>query len=436
MFLTLLSSVSKGQFLEYTLTKDDLASLPIISTFDSYLQDHTNWKKVVCHFVSDEGNQSAFLSFVLDETNTANASMFIHPKARDQFVLKSVSIFDFQNGRKPIMSVDIPDIESYSLDFGALNYEAIIFDNFNGFNITQDQNGLLTFTQGGPANSSQVIATGEEAFDTKFETTMDSSGFFEAKLEAGSASIAARVQFNSTSLNDNIQVIINGTVVANPNLPTRVYNTTGTLRLRRNENGPVEIYMNDDLIYTTSVSTFATDVGNQDFVTEVYSDQGSTMLPSAVAPLSIISQLDDSTGVLSPATNGSQTLGQEFTPEEAFSLTSVKVSASKTGSPNAALHCRVMDENNNVLGFSTNSIELSSFSGDKVLEFQFAEVALSSGVQYKFDVYMPSPVLVDGSNYWGLKGKSVTDPYQGGDFIKSLSPFSAGWDLWFKIYGQ
>jgi hypothetical protein len=86
-------TIYKGQEASFSLSKTELANLPIVSN-DPYFQNTSNWLKVVFNFKSSAGNQSKIVEF--DATlEDPMGSFYSSSRARDQFQIQSIHIVDF-----------------------------------------------------------------------------------------------------------------------------------------------------------------------------------------------------------------------------------------------------------------------------------------------------------------------------------------------------
>ena len=89
-------TIQKGQANSITLSKSDLVSqLETVSSSD--FSDPSNWKQVVLTYESTAGNQMKRVVF--DATDENPEGIFeLSDKARDEFEVKTLTIFDFDGG--------------------------------------------------------------------------------------------------------------------------------------------------------------------------------------------------------------------------------------------------------------------------------------------------------------------------------------------------
>lgn len=124
-------TVIKGQNATFQLDKSELAEIQSVMD-DDYFSDMTNWNKVLVAYDSDMGNQVETISFDAAET-WPEANFLLSDYARDQFIIKFITITDFDGG-----SILIQREELNVVDFDLVAVDA------NNFLLTENNVRLKT----------------------------------------------------------------------------------------------------------------------------------------------------------------------------------------------------------------------------------------------------------------------------------------------------
>lgn len=150
---------TKGEDAVYTLDKTELGLLPEVSG-DGYFSIESNWRTVSVVMKSAAGNQTKVLVF--DATDPSpTAAFFATLKARDDFEVDRLTIFDFDKGTLTIGRVDLPtaefDISSTPPEVGNLMFSA----NFDSVLTPQNPASGVTI-----ASLNATISGGQVNFPT------------------------------------------------------------------------------------------------------------------------------------------------------------------------------------------------------------------------------------------------------------------------------
>ena len=130
--LTLPEQPLKDELQQYSLSVPELISL----IDDAYFEEISNWSYVSVMYGSSISNQVEVINFYPTNPLQEVSSMAIFAAtARDLFELKSIIIYDKQNGYYPIYASQIEDVEQYNIDLtppitNILDYE-LLFDVSN-----------------------------------------------------------------------------------------------------------------------------------------------------------------------------------------------------------------------------------------------------------------------------------------------------------------
>ena len=140
-------SITKGEASTISLNKNDLLALAAVSA-DPYFSVSTNVKSVIVEWNSDPGNQKERLLFDFEQASP-QASFLVSEKARDEFVLESITLIDFDGGQFLLTGDDLPTGFDISLSGGGggggLPVTSGLWAYFRG--------GSLTLSNGDPVTS-------------------------------------------------------------------------------------------------------------------------------------------------------------------------------------------------------------------------------------------------------------------------------------------
>jgi hypothetical protein len=98
-------NIEKGQENVITFAKSELATQAKIVS-DSYFSNQSNWKQVVLTYESAVGNQMKRVVFDASEA-TPEGVLELSDKAKNQFEVKSLTIFDFDGGYLKLERADL-----------------------------------------------------------------------------------------------------------------------------------------------------------------------------------------------------------------------------------------------------------------------------------------------------------------------------------------
>lgn len=149
MALLTIGTPTKGVNNSFTLDCAALAALPT----DAYFQVIDNWLKVVAVYKSADGNQHENVVFqVPDGTLSGVTGHFkVSTKARDDFELSSIIIYDEDGGSYSLVRADIPDAATFDIAFGGGgggggNPMLMTFDNAYGQDLTLNFGDVYSVT--------------------------------------------------------------------------------------------------------------------------------------------------------------------------------------------------------------------------------------------------------------------------------------------------
>jgi len=152
-------TVEKGSEAVFTLDKNALAALSVVSA-DDYFSVITNWSKVEMFFKSPVGNQMEVVAF--DPALASPEGKFlVSETARNDFEIEKIIIYDFDGGLFLIERADLT-VAEFDIDFGTSTTISAVTWNVAGKSgvgtVTAGVNGLITKSAGGAGYNVNVLS--------------------------------------------------------------------------------------------------------------------------------------------------------------------------------------------------------------------------------------------------------------------------------------
>lgn len=103
--------IYKGTSVTFTLFKANLKDNHVVSA-NSRFTDFNNWKDVYINYVSSVGNQRVIVNFDAS-TNFQYGTFYASDRARDSFIVESITIVDFDG---EILRISRSDLNTATFD--------------------------------------------------------------------------------------------------------------------------------------------------------------------------------------------------------------------------------------------------------------------------------------------------------------------------------
>jgi alpha-tubulin suppressor-like RCC1 family protein len=186
--------IQKGQANVLTLSKSELATQSKIVS-DSDFNDQSNWKQVVLTYESTAGKQMKRVVFDASEA-TPEGVLELSDKAKNEFKVKSLTIFDFDGGYLKLERDELTVLE-FDIDFISPIFDLVTVssNNINNQIAYIGDEITLTFTVNEPIKSFTVVILGNVV-----SATLVSGNTYEAKYIVQYSD----VQFIQNALSFNI----------------------------------------------------------------------------------------------------------------------------------------------------------------------------------------------------------------------------------------
>ena len=124
--------IVKGEEALFTLFKGELANNSVVAS-DVYFSNQDNWMQVKLNYISSEGNQYKTVTFNSFE-NFNPAVFYASPRARDEFIIDSINIIDFDGQILEIPRTSLNTLH-FDINFNSESEEAVF--------LLEDGNSLL-----------------------------------------------------------------------------------------------------------------------------------------------------------------------------------------------------------------------------------------------------------------------------------------------------
>jgi len=258
--LTLPEQPLKDELQQYSLSVPELISL----IDDAYFEEISNWTYVSVMYGSSISNQVEVINFYPTNPLQEVSSMAIFAAtARDLFELKSIIIYDKQNGYYPIYASQIEDVEQYNIDLtppitNVLNYELldnitnrIPFINPTSFTVPQAGSRAVDTDVAGVASYDNSLLT----LDVTYElSNLDFTNNGPVRLGFGKEPLLSATDFN-TIYGD---ILFTGTIYymsfqsygSFAGQGVSAINVSEGVKVRFTGNGPqMQVYVNDQFYF-------------------------------------------------------------------------------------------------------------------------------------------------------------------------------------------
>jgi hypothetical protein len=167
-------AIQKGQENVITLAKSELATQSKIVS-DSYFSNQSNWKQVVLTYESAVGNQMKRVVFDASEA-TPEGVLELSDKAKNEFEVKTLTIFDFDGGYLKLYRGDL-NTSQFDIVIGSVVSEAsIVWDVLTAGATAEPDGGIYGgSTSSGSFSKSSTVFSGDLHLTAYIDTSVNLS---------------------------------------------------------------------------------------------------------------------------------------------------------------------------------------------------------------------------------------------------------------------